>query len=152
MGRGCTLLLPYPDPLPARGAQEAVEGVLAGWGERLAAEGGGEGWGTGQPWGALFGDVLMRRLILRFLLCRAALALHTAHSADTRLQPTCFPALPEARPPLLCLRWRPRVRSLCPAGERCELRCRIARVRSVCEKRLVGCWRSRRWAGLLARG
>lgn len=94
-----------PEPRPAAGAQEVAEGVLAGWGERLAAEGGGEGWGTGQPWGALFGDVLMRRLILRFLLCRAALALHTTHSRDTSLQPTCFPALPEARPvpPVLAL-------------------------------------------------
>ncbi len=137
-----------PDPLPAHGAQEVVEGVLAGWGERLAAEGGGEGWGTGQPWGALFGDVLMRRLILRFLLCRAVLALHTTHSRDTSLQPTCFPALPEARPSLLCLRSRQRLRLLCPAGDCCELHCRIVHIRSVCEKLLFGCWRSRRWAGL----
>lgn len=78
-----------------RGAQETVEGVLAGWAERLA----GDDWGAGAAWGALFGDALCRRLIMRFLLCRAVLALHTGLSRAPELQPTCFPALPEVRAP-----------------------------------------------------
>ena len=67
--------------------------MLAGWAERLA----GDDWGAGAAWGALFGDALCRRLIMRFLLCRAVLALHTGVSRAPELQPTCFPALPEAR-------------------------------------------------------
>jgi hypothetical protein len=70
--------------------------VLAGWGEAMV-EGGAEGWGAGAAWGALFGDVLARRLILRFVLARAALGLHRAHGRDASLQPTCFPPLLEAR-------------------------------------------------------
>ncbi len=76
--------------------QETVESVLAGWGEAMV-EGGAEGWGAGAAWGALFGDVLARRLILRFVLARAALGLHRAHGRDASLQPTCFPPLLEAR-------------------------------------------------------
>ena len=67
--------------------------MLAGWAERLA----GDDWGAGAAWGALFGDALCRRLIMRFLLCRAVLALHTGLSRAPELQPTCFPTLPEAR-------------------------------------------------------
>ena len=67
--------------------------MLGGWAERLA----GDDWGASAAWGALFGDALCRRLIMRFLLCRAVLALHTGLSRVPELQPSCFPALPEAR-------------------------------------------------------
>ena len=73
----------------------AVDGVLLEWGETLADAAGSEWFDT---WVALFGDPLLRRLVLRFLLCRAALALHHAFSNQSELQPTCFPPFPEACP------------------------------------------------------
>ena len=72
-----------------------MEAALFGIGEDLALLAGGE-WND--AWVGLFGDVLLRRLILHFLLCRAALALHNEYGQSEDYQPTCFPPFPEVNP------------------------------------------------------
>lgn len=72
--------------------QRTVEAALFEIGEDLALSAGNE-WND--PWVGMFGDVLLRRLILHFLLCRAALALHNDYSQVDDYQPTCFPPLPQ---------------------------------------------------------
>ena len=77
-----------------------MEAALFGIGEDLALLAGGE-WND--AWVGLFGDVLLRRLILHFLLCRAALALHKEYGQSEDYQPTCFPPFPEVPGPLLSM-------------------------------------------------
>ena len=75
--------------------QLVIDGVLYEWGENLALLAGLE-WND--AWVGMFGDVLLRRLILRFLLCRAALTLHRDYGKIDDLQPTCFPPFPKVCP------------------------------------------------------
>lgn len=46
------------------------------------------------PWGVLFRDALLRRLILRYVLCRAALGLHNLVGTNVSHLPRCVPELP----------------------------------------------------------
>lgn len=49
-------------------------------------------------------DALLRRLTLRFILCRAALTLHTVAGRNPANLPTVFPELPkEVREKACCL-------------------------------------------------
>ncbi|KAI4353768.1 hypothetical protein L6164_002696 [Bauhinia variegata] len=45
-------------------------------------------------WGQIFGDPFIRRLILRFLFCQAALTLYAPVSNRKEFIPTCVPSLP----------------------------------------------------------
>jgi hypothetical protein len=47
------------------------------------------------PWSVVFRDALLRRLTLRFILCRAALTLHTLTGRNPAHLPTVFPELPK---------------------------------------------------------
>ena len=71
-----------------------MEDALFEIGEDLALLAGSE-WND--AWVGMFGDVLLRRVILHFLLCRAALALHKEYGQMQDFQPTCFPPFPEVR-------------------------------------------------------
>lgn len=71
-----------------------MEAALFEIGEDLALLAGNE-WND--AWVGMFGDVLLRRLILHFLLCRAALALHKEYGKVEDYQPTCFPPFPQVR-------------------------------------------------------
>jgi hypothetical protein len=55
------------------------------------------------PWSVVFRDALLRRLTLRFVLCRAALTLHTSVGGNPANLPRVFPDLPKevshTRPP-----------------------------------------------------
>ena len=72
--------------------QKKMEEALFEIGEELALLAGNE-WND--AWVGMFGDVLLRRLILHFLLCRAALALHKDFGTVEDYQPTCFPPFPQ---------------------------------------------------------
>ena len=72
--------------------QKKMEEALFEIGEELALLAGNE-WND--AWVGMFGDVLLRRLILHFLLCRAALALHKDYGTVEDYQPTCFPPFPQ---------------------------------------------------------
>lgn len=50
---------------------------------------------TKSPWSVVFRDALLRRLTLRFVLCRAALTLHTVAGRNPANLPTVFPELPK---------------------------------------------------------
>jgi hypothetical protein len=82
------------DPVAERLA--ALEGalgrVLAEWGGVLGRE--LQHLQGGSRWGVAFQDVLLRRLVLRFVLARALLQLHAAFGAEPSYQPACFPELP----------------------------------------------------------
>ncbi len=77
-----------------RNAGELGKTLLAG-----LAEGGG-------PWRNACSDVLVRRMLLRFVLIRAALLTHVASGGRPECQPSCSPSLPEALDPgsALCQR------------------------------------------------
>lgn len=47
------------------------------------------------PWSVVFRDALLRRLVLRFILCRAALTLHSAVGSNPANLPKVFPELPK---------------------------------------------------------
>lgn len=51
--------------------------------------------GPKSPWSVVFRDALLRRLVLRFVLCRAALSLHTSVGRDPANLPKVFPELPK---------------------------------------------------------
>lgn len=53
------------------------------------------GSGTKSPWSVVFRDALLRRLTLRFVLCRAALTLNTLCGRNPANLPTVFPELPK---------------------------------------------------------
>jgi hypothetical protein len=48
------------------------------------------------PWSVLFRDALLRRLVLRYVLCRAALGLHAGVGTNSSHLPRCYPDLPKA--------------------------------------------------------
>ncbi|CAN1132385.1 Protein SCAI [Linum perenne] len=45
-------------------------------------------------WAQVLGDPFLRRLVLRFLFCRAALTLHGTSFGKKEFHPDCFPSLP----------------------------------------------------------
>lgn len=47
------------------------------------------------PWSVVFRDALLRRLVLRFILCRAALTLHSSVGHNPANLPKVFPELPK---------------------------------------------------------
>lgn len=51
--------------------------------------------GPKSPWSVVFRDALLRRVTLRFVLCRAALSLHTAVGSNPAHLPRVFPDLPK---------------------------------------------------------
>jgi hypothetical protein len=51
--------------------------------------------GKASPWSVVFRDALLRRITLRFILCRAALTLHTVTGRSAANLPTVFPELPK---------------------------------------------------------
>ncbi|KAK9806282.1 hypothetical protein WJX72_008437 [[Myrmecia] bisecta] len=81
-----------PEPQTLVQLQDMIESVQLDWGEQLAEMAANTDWTT--TWVSMFGDVLLRRLVLRFLLCRALFALHKVYGGVDEYQPTCFPAFP----------------------------------------------------------
>lgn len=62
------------------------------------------------PWSVVFRDALLRRLVLRFVLCRAALTLHATAGANPSNLPKVFPELPKevgliSRVPVSCVQF-----------------------------------------------
>jgi len=51
------------------------------------------------PWSVLFKDALLRRLVLRYILCRAALGLHSGVGTNSSNLPRCYPDLPRSVAP-----------------------------------------------------
>lgn len=47
------------------------------------------------PWSVVFRDALLRRLVLRFILCRAVLTLHSTVGSNPANLPKVFPDLPK---------------------------------------------------------
>ncbi|KAL1211513.1 hypothetical protein V5N11_023523 [Cardamine amara subsp. amara] len=50
-------------------------------------------------WSQILKDPFLRRLLLRFIFCRAVLALYTPSFNNKQKQPECFPSLPESLVP-----------------------------------------------------
>jgi hypothetical protein len=73
-------------------AQSAVHAVLGGW--AALAQRAFTGPAAKSPWAPLFQDALLRRVILRFVLCRAMLALHATVGQSASHLPRTFPELP----------------------------------------------------------
>jgi hypothetical protein len=70
--------------------------ILAQWGALLLrAFQAPAGPSARSPWAPLFRDALLRRQILRFVLCRATLGLHTTVGASAANLPRCFPDMPK---------------------------------------------------------
>lgn len=46
------------------------------------------------PWSALWRDALLRRVVLRYVLARALLGLHTSVGTNPAHLPRCYPELP----------------------------------------------------------
>ncbi|GBF98142.1 hypothetical protein Rsub_10554 [Raphidocelis subcapitata] len=82
------------DPTPAQLSelQAALGAVMGEWGALLLRTFGAAM--PRSPWAAVFRDALLRRLVLRYVLCRASLALHATVGARPEHLPSCFPELP----------------------------------------------------------
>jgi hypothetical protein len=77
--------------------QATMGSVFGEWGALLlrAFAAPGPGAAPRSPWAPLFRDALLRRLILRYVLARAALGLHAKAGANPAHLPRCFPDLPK---------------------------------------------------------
>jgi hypothetical protein len=73
-------------------AQSAMQACLGGW--AALAQRAFSGPQAKSPWAPLFQDALLRRLVLRFVLCRAMLALHATVGQSAAHLPRAFPELP----------------------------------------------------------
>lgn len=73
-------------------AQSAMQATLGGW--AALAQRAFSGPQAKSPWAPLFQDALLRRLVLRFVLCRAMLALHATVGQSAAHLPRAFPELP----------------------------------------------------------
>ncbi|KAI8464968.1 MAG: protein SCAI [Monoraphidium minutum] len=73
--------------------QATLNSVMAEWGALLQRA--LQAPGSRSPWSAAFRDALLRRLVLRFVLCRGALGLHTAVGSSASHLPRVFPDLPK---------------------------------------------------------
>jgi hypothetical protein len=92
-GEVCGLKDPGAEKL--RQLEAALAQVVSEWGASLARE----LHASHSRWAVAFQDVLLRRLVLRFVLARALLQLHAAHGAELSYQPACFPELPACAAP-----------------------------------------------------
>jgi len=75
-------------------AQSATHGALGSWAALAARAFAPGGPAAKSPWAPLFQDALLRRLVLRFVLCRAMLALHATVGQSAAHLPRAFPGLP----------------------------------------------------------
>ncbi|KAK1413397.1 hypothetical protein QVD17_35170 [Tagetes erecta] len=72
-------------------AQKILSLSLNKWGEMLASS------DTIHPvWAQVLGDPFLRRLLLRFIFCRAVFALYAPTSGKKEYLPECSPSLPDA--------------------------------------------------------
>ncbi|KAJ0783678.1 putative protein SCAI [Helianthus annuus] len=72
-------------------AQKILSSSLNKWGEMLASS------DTIHPvWAQVLGDPFLRRLLLRFIFCRAVFALYAPTSGKKEYLPECSPSLPDA--------------------------------------------------------
>ncbi|MFS7906400.1 putative protein SCAI [Helianthus anomalus] len=72
-------------------AQKILSSSLNKWGEMLASA------DTIHPvWAQVLGDPFLRRLLLRFIFCRAVFALYAPTSGKKEYLPECSPSLPDA--------------------------------------------------------
>ncbi|KAJ0792834.1 putative protein SCAI [Helianthus annuus] len=72
-------------------AQKILSSSLNKWGEMLASS------DTIHPvWAQVLGDPFLRRLLLRFIFCRAVFALYAPTSSKKEYLPECSPSLPDA--------------------------------------------------------
>ncbi|KAM0052383.1 putative protein SCAI [Helianthus debilis subsp. tardiflorus] len=76
-------------------AQKILSSSLNKWGEMLASS------DTIHPvWAQVLGDPFLRRLLLRFIFCRAVFALYAPTSGKKEYLPECSPSLPDAFLPI----------------------------------------------------
>ncbi|VFR02427.1 unnamed protein product [Cuscuta campestris] len=76
-------------------AEKLLSSSLNQWGQLLA-----ESDNLNPVWAQILGDPFLRRLILRFIFCRAALSLYASSFNKTEFVPECIPVLPESVSPL----------------------------------------------------
>lgn len=88
----CLCLACLPCPLTA--PQSTLNSVMGEWSALVLRAFQAPG-STKSPWSVVFRDALLRRLTLRFVLCRAALTLHTTAGRNPAHLPTVFPELPK---------------------------------------------------------
>uniref|UniRef100_A0A1J3JX70 Protein SCAI n=1 Tax=Noccaea caerulescens TaxID=107243 RepID=A0A1J3JX70_NOCCA len=75
-------------------AEKLLSSFMNEWASTLAAS------DTLHPvWSQILKDLFLRRLLLRFIFCRAVLGLYTAILNNKQNQPECFPSLPESLAP-----------------------------------------------------
>ncbi|CAH2055196.1 unnamed protein product [Thlaspi arvense] len=75
-------------------ADKLLSSFMNEWASTLAAS------DTLHPvWSQILKDPFLRRLLLRFIFCRAVLALYTPVFSNKQNQPECFPPLPESLVP-----------------------------------------------------
>ncbi|WIA13478.1 hypothetical protein OEZ85_007056 [Tetradesmus obliquus] len=74
--------------------QSAMNSVMGEWAALLLRSFQAPG-APKSPWSVVFRDALLRRLTLRFVLCRAALTLHTSVGGNPANLPRVFPELPK---------------------------------------------------------
>jgi len=77
--------------------QSTLSSVMGEWGALMLRSFSTSG--PKSPWQVVFRDALLRRVVLRFVLCRAALALHLQVGANVANLPKCFPELPRELAP-----------------------------------------------------
>ena len=80
--------------------QAAMNAVMGEWAAlALRAFAAPAGAAPRSPWAVVFRDALLRRLVLRYVLCRAALGLHCKVGGDAANLPRCYPDLPRELAP-----------------------------------------------------
>eukprot|EP00897_Mesotaenium_endlicherianum_P007816 jgi/Mesen1/7062/ME000369S06385 len=82
------------EPAVCESTDKQLSMILSGWGAALAAVP-----KLDPSWGCLLSDLFLRQFILRFVLCRAALALHSSYGEQADHLPRCFPPLPSEMDP-----------------------------------------------------
>ncbi|KAM7272433.1 hypothetical protein ACFE04_027096 [Oxalis oulophora] len=75
-------------------AEKLVSSSLNDWGSALAKLD-----TLDHVWAQILTDPFLRRLLLRFLFCRAVLALYKPSFSKEEFHPTCLPPMPESVPP-----------------------------------------------------
>lgn len=78
-------------------AEKVLSSSLNLWGEMLASSE-----TLHSVWAQVLGDPFLRRLVLRFIFCRAVLALHTPTFNKKEFIPDCSPSLPDSVLPMTC--------------------------------------------------
>lgn len=92
---GVCLLAGNTDPSTQQlvDTQAALNSLMGEWAASLLRAFSG-GSASKSPWQVVFRDALLRRLILRFVLCRACISLHTSVGTSLAHLPKVFPELP----------------------------------------------------------